>query len=92
MPFLADDGLMLALYQARQAQEKKGEEGEESVKKKNMILDNRSISNSNNSRVEVVAVILGIFLLELWLVLPYTLATRMRPAKTYNIHLFQKTW
>ena len=61
MPFLADDGLMLALYQARQAQEKKGEEGEESVKKKNMILDNRSISNSNNSRVEVVAIILGIF-------------------------------
>ena len=60
MPFLADDGLMLALYQARQAQEKKVEEGEEHIKKKNVILDNRSISNSN-SRADVVAIILGIF-------------------------------
>lgn len=80
MPFLAD-GLMLALYQARQAQEKKVEEGEEHIKKKNVILDNRSISNSN-SRADVVAIILGIFLLELWLLLLYTLATKMRPAKT----------
>ena len=60
MPFLADDGLMLALYQARQAQEKKVEQGEEHIKKKNVILDNRSISN-NNSRADVVAIILGIF-------------------------------
>ena len=60
MPFLADDGLMLALYQARQAQETRGEEGEEYMKKKNVILDNRSISNSN-SRADVVAIILGIF-------------------------------
>ena len=81
MPFLADDGLMLALYQARQAQEKKVEQGEEHIKKKNVILDNRSISNSN-SRADVVAIILGIFLLELWLLLLYTLATKMRPAKT----------
>ena len=45
---------------ARQAQEKKVEEGEEYINKKNVILDNHSISNSN-SRADVVAIILGIF-------------------------------